>query len=112
MPMSKGNPEILTNVQGKQKNIPEVHKSCAKVDYTQDTLVTIEINETENIMEEEEEDDNGTERQNVNKNKRFTKLYKIVFVPQQIDTSNIPGPVSRAEQLLDYKYCNQYNKNI
>ena len=111
MPMSKGIAQFLRDVEGEQKNIPEVHKSCAKVDNTEDTLVTIEVDESENIMEEDtveeadtiDDDDNGTEGQNVEKNKRFTNLsddlnHKIVFVPQQIDTSNIPGPVPRAEQ--------------
>ena len=49
MPMAKGIAEFLTDPN--QQNIAQVHKSCGKVDEMEDTYVTVEVDESQQVME-------------------------------------------------------------
>ena len=131
IPMSKGVADFLTDPNVK-RNIPQVHQSCGKVDERKGNLITIEVDENDFIMEQEtaeqetaeqgdaiadDDDDDTIEEEKILKTKRFRKLAddpnrEIVFIPQQIDTSNIDGPVPLPQQLVGYEYCTLCSKKF
>ena len=115
MIMSKGVADFLN------EPIAEVHKSCEKAD----TLVTVEVEADEIVMEEDSEirdtlpdDKNVTSsEEKVLKVTKFKKLAddpnrEIIYLPQQIDTSKMAGPVPLAEQLVGYEYCTLCDKRF
>ena len=119
MQMSKGVADFLT------EPIAQVHKSCGKVDQTEDTLVTIEVDENEVIMEQDtqipdtipDNDDDTTEEEKVLEVRKFTKLaddpnHEIIYVTQQINMSKMAGPVPLAQQLVGYEYCTLCDKKF
>ena len=117
VPMAKGVANFLTDPD--QENIAQVHKSCSKVDQMDDTYVTVEVDASQQVIEQataesdtkrDDDDDDNDEEENVLEVKRFAKLVddpnrEIISIPQHIDTSKIAPAVPLAEQLVGYEYC-------
>ena len=124
IPISKGLAEFLTDPN--QQNIAQVHKSCGKVDETEDTYVTVEVHKSQQVMEQataesdtkpDDDDDDSDKEEKVLKTQKFRKLaddlnHEIVYIQQHIDTSNIDRPVPLPEQLVGYEYCTLCSKKF
>ena len=72
VPMAKGVANFLTDPD--QENIAQVHKSCSKVDQMDDTYVTVEVDESQQVIEQataesdtkrDDDDDDNDEEENV-----------------------------------------------